>query len=107
MNLAWAEICNMIFVSEFLCMIFYYIILRLANCRLLQGYRARGGGVLVAAGVITEGSVDCALKRQALQKGAMLYETLMSQLIQGRLAPYLADEVKKKLEILRDRSVSQ
>ena len=34
-----------------------------------------------------------------------MYGVLMSQLMQGRLTPYLADEVKRKLEILRDTSI--
>ena len=36
-----------------------------------------------------------------------MYGVLVSQLMQGRLTPNLADEVKKKLEILRDTSTDQ
>ena len=67
--------------------------------------------VLVAAGVIAEGSVDRALKGKHYKRGLrclrLMYGVLMSPLIQRRLTPYLADEVKKKLEILRNTSIDQ
>jgi hypothetical protein len=67
--------------------------------------------VLIAAGVIAEGSVDRALKGKHYKRGLrcsrQMYEALMSQLAQERLTPHMADETKKNLEILRDTSLSQ
>lgn len=69
------------------------------------------GDVLVAGGVIAEGSVDQALKGKHYKRGLrclkLMYEALMSQLVQRRITPYLADETKESLEILRDSSLSQ
>ena len=53
--------------------------------------------VLVAAGVIADGSVDNALKEKHFKRGLrclkLMYEALMSQLVKERLIPYLADEI--------------
>ena len=69
------------------------------------------GEVLVAAGVIVEGSVDHALKGKHYKRGLrclrLMYEALISQLVQGRLTPNLADETRENLEILRDTSRSK
>ena len=50
------------------------------------------GDVLVAAGVIAEGSVDRALKGKHYRSGLrclrLMYEALTSQLVQERLTPY-------------------
>lgn len=76
--------------------------------------RYKGSGledVLIAAGVIAEGSVDRALKGKHYKRGLrclrLMYEALMSQLVQERLTPHMADETKKNLETLRDMSLSQ
>jgi len=67
--------------------------------------------VLVAAGVIADGSVDNALKGKHFKRGLrclkLMYEALMSQLVKERLIPYLADEIKDYLEILRNSNLSQ
>lgn len=69
------------------------------------------GYVLVAGGVIAEGSVNCALKGKHYKRGLhclrLMYEALISQLVKGRLMPNLADETRENLEILRDTSLSQ
>lgn len=53
------------------------------------------GDVLVAGGVISEGSVDRALKGKHYKRGLrclrLMYEALMSQLVKGRLMPNLTD----------------
>ncbi len=67
------------------------------------------GDVLVAAGVVAEGSVDHALKGKHYKRGLrclrLMYEALMSQLLQGR--PDLADRTRENLEMLKDTSLSQ
>ncbi|KAJ3585747.1 hypothetical protein NHX12_014466 [Muraenolepis orangiensis] len=69
------------------------------------------GDVLVAGGVIAEGSVDRALKGKHYKRGLrclrLMYEALLSQLVKGRLVPNLADETRENLEILRDTSLSK
>ena len=70
------------------------------------------GQVLLAAGVITEGSIDPALKGKHCKRGLrclkLMYEALVSQLLKGRLLlTNLADETKKNLKILRDTSFPQ
>lgn len=69
------------------------------------------GDVLVAGGVIAEGSVDRALKGKHYKRGLrclrLMYEALMSPLVKGRLMPNLADKTSENLEILRDTSLSQ
>jgi hypothetical protein len=70
------------------------------------------GEVLVAAGVIAEGSVDHALKGKHYKRGLrclrLMYEALMSQLVKGRpITTDLAEETRENLEILRDTSKSQ
>jgi len=61
--------------------------------------------VLVAGGVIADGSVDQALKGKHFKRGLcclkLMHEALMSQLVKERLIPYLADKIKKiNLDIL-------
>ena len=60
--------------------------------------------VLIVGGVIAEGSVNRALKGKHYKKGPcclrLMYEALMSQLMQERLTPHMADETN--LDILRD-----
>ena len=67
--------------------------------------------VLVAAGVIAEGSVDRALKGKHYKRGLrclkLMYEALMSRLLQERLTPHLANDTIKNLDILRNTSASQ
>ena len=62
------------------------------------------GDVLVAGGVIAEGSVDHVLKGKHYKRGLcclrLMYKALMSKLVQGRLTPDLADETRENLEIL-------
>ncbi|KAJ3584138.1 hypothetical protein NHX12_014634, partial [Muraenolepis orangiensis] len=69
------------------------------------------GDVLVAGGVIAEGSIDRALKGKHYKRGLrclrLMYEALLSQLVKGRLVPNLADETRENLEILRDTSLSK
>ncbi|KAJ3603234.1 hypothetical protein NHX12_030976 [Muraenolepis orangiensis] len=69
------------------------------------------GDVIVAGGVIAEGSVDRALKGKHYKRGlrclSLMYEALLSQLVKGRLVPNLADETRENLEILRDTSLSK
>ncbi|KAJ3584789.1 hypothetical protein NHX12_015284, partial [Muraenolepis orangiensis] len=69
------------------------------------------GDVLVAGGVIAEGSVDRALKGKHYKRGLhclrLMYEALLNQLVKGRLVPNLADETRENLEILRDTSLSK
>lgn len=67
------------------------------------------GEVLVAAGVIAEGSVDQALKGKHYKRGLrclkLMYEALVSQLLKGRLLlTNLTDETKENLKILRHNS---
>ena len=69
------------------------------------------GDVLVAGEVVADGSVDRAMKGKHYKRGLrclkLMYEALMSQLLKERLVPYMADETRKNLEILRDISLSQ
>ena len=69
------------------------------------------GDVLVAGGVIAEGSVDRALKGKHYKRGLrclrLMYEAFMSQLVQHGLTPNLADKTRDNLELLRDTSISQ
>lgn len=69
------------------------------------------GDVLVAGGVIAEGSVDRALKGKHYKRGLrclrLMYEALMSQLINERLIPNLADKTRENLIVLRDTSLTQ
>jgi hypothetical protein len=66
------------------------------------------GDVLVAAGVIAEGSVDGALKGKHYKRGLrclrLMYEALMSQVVQERLALNLADDTRNNLKTLRDKT---
>jgi len=59
----------------------------------------------VAAGVIAEGSVDRALKSKHYKRGLrclrLMYEALVSQLVQEKLTPHIAAETRENLEILR------
>lgn len=65
----------------------------------------------MADGVIAEGSVDHALKGKHYKRGLrclrLMYEALMSQLLQGRIAPDLGGETRGNLKILRDTSLSK
>jgi len=58
--------------------------------------RNKGSDVLVAGGVIANGSVDQALKgkhfKRSLRCLKLMHEALMSQLVKERLIPYLADK---------------
>lgn len=67
--------------------------------------------VLVAGGVIADGSVEHALKGKHYKRGLrclrLMYEALISQLVQSSVASDLVDETKENLEILRDMSQSQ
>ena len=69
------------------------------------------GEVLVAGGVVAEGSVDHALKVKLYKRGIrclrLMYEALMSQLLRVRCAPNLGDETRKNLKILKYTSLSQ
>ena len=69
------------------------------------------GEVLVAGGVIAEGSVDRALKGKHNKWGLrclrLMYEALMRQLLKGWLTPAPADKTRKDLQILRNTSLSQ
>ena len=69
------------------------------------------GDVLVAGGVVAEGSVDQALKGKHYKRGLrclrLMYEALMSQLVKVQIVPDLGSETKQNLEILRDASLSQ
>ncbi|KAK1893417.1 Serine/threonine-protein kinase ATG1 [Dissostichus eleginoides] len=69
------------------------------------------GEVLVAAGVIADGSVDRALKGKHYKRGLrclrLMYEALMCQLMKENLGPDLADETRENLDILRDMSQSE
>ena len=61
------------------------------------------GELLVAGGVIADGSVDHALKGKHYKRGLrclrLMYEALMTQLAKERFIPNLADETREKLEI--------
>ena len=65
----------------------------------------------MAGGVIAGGSVDRALKGKHYKRGLrclrLMYESLMSQQVKGRLMPDLADETRENLHILRNTSLSQ
>ena len=66
--------------------------------------------LLVAGGVIAEGSVDRALKGKhykGLRCWRFMYEALMRQLVKGRLTPDLAEETRENFQILRSTSLSQ
>ena len=69
------------------------------------------GEVLVAAGVIVEGSVDSAVKgkhyKRELHCLRLLYEALISQLAKDRLIPNLSKETRENLDILKNSSLSQ
>ena len=59
------------------------------------------GDVLVAGGVIADGSVDRVLKGKHYKRGLrclrLMYEALMSQLVHERFTPHLADDTKENL----------
>ena len=67
--------------------------------------------LLVAGGVVAEGSVDHALKGKHYKWGLhclkLTCEALVSQLVKVRLVPNLAGETKKNLVILRNPSLIQ
>ena len=69
------------------------------------------GDVLVAGGVIADGSVDHALKGKLFKSRLgclkLMYEALMSQLVKERLIPNLTDKTRENLEILRYKSFSR
>lgn len=69
------------------------------------------GDILVAGGVIAEGSVDRALKGKHYKRGLrclrLMYEAIMSQLVQRRIMPNLTDKTRENLKILRDTSFSK
>ncbi len=69
------------------------------------------GDVLVAGGVVAEGSVDQALKGKHYKRGLrclrLMYEALMRQLVKVQIMPDLGSETKQNLEILRDASLSR
>jgi hypothetical protein len=69
------------------------------------------GDILVAAGVIAEGSVDRALKGKHYKRGLrclrLMYEALMGRLVKERLIHHLADDTRKNIGILRDVNVNQ
>ena len=65
--------------------------------------------LLVAGGVVAEGSVDHTLKAKHYKRGLyclkLMYEALMSQLVKVQLVSNMAGEMKKNLAILRDTSL--
>ena len=67
--------------------------------------------VLVAGGVIAEGSVDRALKGKHYKRGMrclkLMYEALISQLVKERLISNLTDKMKENLNIVRNMGVSR
>ncbi|KAL8590504.1 hypothetical protein ACOMHN_010940 [Nucella lapillus] len=69
------------------------------------------GEILVAGGVIAEGSVDHALKGKHYKRGLrclrLMYEALMSQLVQGRITPDLGGETRENIKLLRNTSLSK
>ncbi len=69
------------------------------------------GEVLVAGGVVAEGSVDHALKGKYYKRGLrclrLVYEALLSQLLKVRCVPNLGDKTRENLKILRNTSLSQ
>ncbi|KAL8606602.1 hypothetical protein ACOMHN_009487 [Nucella lapillus] len=69
------------------------------------------GEILVAGGVIAEGSVDHALKGKHYKMGLrclkLMYEALMSQLVQERITPDLGGETRENIRILRNTSLSK
>ncbi|KAL8575003.1 hypothetical protein ACOMHN_064534 [Nucella lapillus] len=73
--------------------------------------RSELGEILVAGGVIAEGSVDHALKGKHYKRGLrclrLMYEALMSQLVQGRITPDLGGETRENIRILRNTSLSK
>ena len=68
------------------------------------------GDVLVAAGVIAEGSVDHALKGKHYKRGLrclrLMYEALVSELVKVRLIPNLDSATVENVKILKDESIS-
>ena len=74
-------------------------------------YKGSEIDVLVAGGVIADGSVDHAVKGKYFKRGLrclkLMYEALMSQLVKERLIPRLPDEIQENLEILRNADLSQ
>ena len=66
------------------------------------------GDVLVAGGVVAEGSVGRALQGKHYKRGLhclmLMHEALMSGLVKGK---HLADAIREKLEILRDMGLSK
>ena len=82
------------------------------QCAIYKRYKGSElGDVLVAGGVVAEGSVTQALKGKHYKRGLrclrLMYESLLSQLVKARLIPNLADETRENLEILKDGSLSQ
>ena len=69
------------------------------------------GEILVAGGVVAEGSVDHALKGKHYKRGLrclrLMYEALLSQLLKVRCVPNLGDETRENLKILKNTSLSQ
>ena len=67
--------------------------------------------LLVAAGVIAEGSAERALKGKHYKRGlrclSLMYEALLCQLLRERLTPHLSSDVKDKLGMMRDTSQPQ
>ena len=68
------------------------------------------GDVLVAAGVIAEGSVDHALKGKHYKRGLrclrLMYEALVSELVKVRLIPNLDSATVENVKILKDESIA-
>ena len=68
------------------------------------------GDVLVAAGVIAEGSVDHALKGKHYKRGLrclrLMYEALVNELVKVRLIPILDSATVENVKILKDESIS-
>ena len=86
------------------------------RCAMMSAICKRNKGseseeLLVAGGVVAEGSVDHALKGKHYKWGLfclkLTCEALVSQLVKVRLVPNLAGETKKNLVILRDPSLIQ
>lgn len=80
-----------------------------AICKRYKGSEL--GNHLVAAGLISEDSVDRALKGKQYTEGLrylnLMYKELMRQLLHERTIPREADDARENLMILRDTEFSQ
>jgi hypothetical protein len=72
--------------------------------------RSELGDVLVAGGVIAEGSIEHALKGKHYKRGLrclkLMYEALMSQLVKAKLTPNLAEGTRENLVDLKNTILS-